>query len=240
MNLARRIRLWIGGLFSTGRFNADMDAEMRLHLELRIEKNITSGMSPEEARFAALRSFGGLDQIKERERDRRSGVWMGQLAQDVWFGLRIFRKSPLFTTIAVLSLALGIGAATSVFSLVDAILLGSLPVPNPQDLRVISWSGSETRMMYITLTGDPVVPGRRAGGSFSKDVFSALRKECAAQADIFGYSPFFGGIARARGLPMKADGLVVSGNFFSGLGVHPLVGIRPEALIGRALKRSAM
>jgi predicted permease len=201
-----------------------MDAEMQMHLELRIEKNVAAGMSPEEARFSALRTFGGVDQIKEKARDRRSGVWIGQLAQDFRFGSRILRKNPLFTTIAVLSLALGIGAATSVFSLVDAILLGSLPVPNPQDLRVLCWSGSDAKMMYITLTGDPVVPGRRAGGSFSKDVFLSLRKQCASQAYIFGYSPFFGGIARARGLPVSADGLMVSGNFFSGLGVHPLIG----------------
>ncbi|MGA2018514.1 MAG: ABC transporter permease, partial [Opitutaceae bacterium] len=224
MKLVRKIRFWLGGLFSRGRFNAEMADEMQHHLDLRIEKNLAAGMTPDEARYSALRTFGGAEQIKEECRDERSGAWLGQISQDLRYGLRILRKNPLFTTIAILSLALGIGAATSVFSLVDAILLGSLPVPNPQDLRVICWSGSDTRMMYITLTGDPVIPGRRAGGSFSKDVLLSLRKECAAQADIFGYSPFFGGTARARGLPVKVDGLLVSGNFFSGLGLQPLVG----------------
>ena len=197
---------------------------MQHHLELRREKNVAAGMDAEEAQYAALREFGGVEQIKERAREQRGGILIEQLVQDLRYGVRVLIKSPLFTVIAVLSLGLGIGAATSVFSLVDAILLGSLPVPNPQDLRVICWSGSETQIMYITLTGDPVLPGRKAGGSFSKDAFFALRKECFSQADIFGYSPFFGAVARARSLPVKTDGLVVSGNFFSGMEVRPLVG----------------
>jgi hypothetical protein len=159
MKLVRKIRFWLGGLFSRGRFNAEMADEMQHHLDLRIEKNLAAGMTPDEARYSALRTFGGAEQIKEECRDERSGAWLGQISQDLRYGLRILRKNPLFTTIAILSLALGIGAATSVFSLVDAILLGSLPVPNPQDLRVICWSGSDTRMMYITLTGDPVTWG---------------------------------------------------------------------------------
>jgi predicted permease len=224
MKPARKFRFWLGGLFLRRRFNSDMEDEMRMHLELRTEKNIAAGMSPREAIDAARREFGGIEQLKERARDDRGGVWLGRLVQDMRFGVRVMRKNPVFTAVAVLSLALGIGAATAVFSLVDSILLGSLPVPNPQDLRVICWSGSDTTMMYITLTGDPVVPGQRSGGSFSKEAFSAIRKQCAAEADIFAYVPFLNATARVNVAPLSVEGLMVSGNFFSGLGVRPLLG----------------
>jgi predicted permease len=224
MRLPRKIRFRLGGLFGRGRFNAEMDAEMKLHLELRIEKNIASGMPPREAREAALRAFGGLEQVKEHARDQRGGAWLGQLGQDVLFGLRMLRGNPGFAAVAVLSLALGIGAATSVFSLVNAMLLGSLAVPDPEELRVICWSGKEVHMQGYMTSGDPVVPGKRAGASFSKEAFLSIRAQCAPQCDVFGYVPFFNNVVRARVAAVGINGQVVSGNFFSGLGVRPRLG----------------
>src|SRR3984957_17214562 len=140
-----------------------LDSELRFHLEQQTKDNIAAGMSPEAARREAAIELGGLEQIKEECRDERGGAWLGHLSQDLRFGLRMLRKNPTFTMIAVLSLALGIGAATSAFWMFDAIFLGSLPVPDPQNLRVICWSGSETHFTWqFTLMGqyDLVIPGR--------------------------------------------------------------------------------
>jgi hypothetical protein len=87
MKFARKIRFWLGGLFSKGRFNAEMEDELQMHLELRIERNLAAGMSAEEARYAALRSFGGVEQIKERARDQRSVAWVENLLRDLRFAV---------------------------------------------------------------------------------------------------------------------------------------------------------
>jgi predicted permease len=142
---------------------------------------------------------------------------------DLKFAFRQLWKNPGFTAVAVLSLALGIGAGTAVFSLVNAILLSSLPVPNPQELRVLNWSGTEFTKGYDGEMQDDG-PNRQKGNAFSYTVFLALQKQCADQADIFGYVPLTGVAARARHEAIGTDGLMVSDNFFSGIGVHPLLG----------------
>src|ERR1700722_15495107 len=131
MKLARKIRFWLGRLLFRGNFNSDMEAEMQLHLELRIEKNIAAGMEPEEARFAALRQFGGADQIREQCRDGRGWRVMEHIFRDIRFGARALRKSPGFSLTAVLTLALCVGANTAIFSVIYALLLKPLPFPTP-------------------------------------------------------------------------------------------------------------
>jgi predicted permease len=151
------------------------------------------------------------------------------MISDLKFALRQLIKSPGFTIVAVVSLALGIGAGTAVFSLVNGILLSSLPVPNPQELRDLSWynTGSISELGINSISGSdaPDGPqGQTRHDGFSLPAFLALRTQCAPQAEIFGYLYVSGVTARARGAAVRAESVLVSGNFFSGLGVRPLIG----------------
>jgi len=104
-----------------------MNEEMRSHIEMQTQENIDAGMSPEEARYAAMRQFGWVESIKESCREQRGMVWLENLAQDVRFAARMLQKKPGFTAIVLLTLALGIGAVSSVFSLVRGVLLTPSP-----------------------------------------------------------------------------------------------------------------
>jgi putative ABC transport system permease protein len=127
--------LWkrLQGIFDAKHGN-DFSGELNSHLEMHIEDNLRSGMSSEQARRDALIKLGGAEQAKQAYRERRRLPLLDSLVQDVHFGLRILRRGPGFTAVAVLTSAVGIGANTAIFSFVDALFLKPLPVSHPENL----------------------------------------------------------------------------------------------------------
>ncbi len=134
MNTLRQFLFRLGGLFRKRRLEADMSAEIQEHLEMRIERNLATGMTPEDARYAARRSFGGIEQIKERSRDERVFVWLEHAVQDLHYAVRALRRTPSFTLTAVLTLAFGIGVNAALFTIYNAIALRPLPARAPDEL----------------------------------------------------------------------------------------------------------
>lgn len=133
-------------LFKKRKLEADMAEEMRLHLERRTEENVAGGMPAEEARYAALRKFGGVEQAKEIARAQRTWVWLEQTVQDLRYAAGSLRRNPVFSFTAVLTLVLGLGATTTIFTLVDAVVWRPLPYVEPHRLvEAVQFTGQTLR-----------------------------------------------------------------------------------------------
>jgi predicted permease len=196
---------------------------------METQDNIARGMSPEEARYAAVRTFGNVTRVQEDAREVWSFVWLEQLWQDVRFGLRMLLKSPAFATVAVLTLAFGIGANTAIFSLIDAVMLRSLPVENPAQLVLLKWSARKQPNIHgMASFGD--CPSDLSGGrlnpsgcSFSEPMFREI-----AAAHIFAGTAAFANSGRldltGNGPASVINGQLVSGNFSRTTGLKAALG----------------
>ena len=208
----------------------DLERELRSDLELEAEEQRASGLSPEEAHYAALREFGNTALVKEEVRAMWGWTSIERLMQDLRYAARVLMKSPGFTTAAVLSLALGIGANTSMFSILDNVLLKSLPAKDPSQLRILMWHGRGDAAGMKSHSGYGIIDdrGRHVDGSFSYPAYEMFRK-LPQFSDVvaFAQGQF---TVTANGASDIAFGHYVSGNYFTGVGAQPLIGraILPE------------
>ena len=189
-------------LFRRGAAESELDEELAFHLEHETEKLIRSGLAPHEARRRARMAVGGPAQIKEDVRDEWIWRWCRDLAQDARYAVRALRQSPTFTAVAVLSLALGIGANTAIFSILNAVIMKPLPVSDPAELAHLYRNGDDS---YTNAIWEQV----RA----HQDVFSSAFAYSASDFDLAD-----GGERR------PAKGVYVSGDYFRSLGVPAATG----------------
>ena len=203
-----RMRSHWRGIWKRAEMEHELDDEMRFHLEARAEDLMRSGMSREEARRRARLEFGTVDKAKEATREARGVSFLDSLAQDLRFGARMLRKSPGFTAVAVLTLALGIGANTAIFTIVENVFLRPLPVAHPEELVVLAFRQGH---------GPLLTP-------FSLADYQDIRAEASAQfADMIGYQVGYDGLGR-NGKADRALTNYVTGNYFSMLGVRAYLG----------------
>src|SRR5262252_3601806 len=216
------------------RFDNEIEEEMRLHRDLRARELRDDGASPEDARYAAQRRFGNNLQLREEIHQAWGWTWLDRLMLDLRYGARRLRQSPGFTTVAVLTLALGIGANTAIFSFMDALLLRSLPVPDPQSLVVLKWHikniddngrmsvRSVVHSMSGSTYGDPHLG--RTGGIFPFPAYDLLQTSSSPFSRLFAYHPARNLNVLVKGQADIQRGEYVSGDFFPTLEVPPAAG----------------
>jgi len=196
-----------------------LDAELRFHFDSQVEDKMLNGMTREEALRSTRLEFGGLEQIKEDCRESRGTMWISALGRDLRYSLRALLKAPVLTGVVVVSLALGIGANTAVFSVMNAVLFKLLPVHEPERLLLLNWSAKGIPESFVnSLAGE-------MGQSSSLDTYTFLRSHNNVLEETMAFSSNIpsanvGFDGRASSASLQG----VSSNYFSGLGVRPSLG----------------
>jgi macrolide transport system ATP-binding/permease protein len=191
------------------RVERELAEELQFHLESKIEEGIAAGLSPQEARFAALRAMGGLEQRKEEIRDTRGIHWLTDLVADARYAVRSLRRAPALTGFVVLTLALGIGMTSATFSMVDALIFRPYPVPHPRN--VVTLVSTSRDSGFEPFSYREYLDIRRSTHSYDGVLANA-------NMQAVGFSVASGATPRVK------SGMLVSGNYFAVLGVEPRVG----------------
>jgi predicted permease len=200
---ARRLAGW----FMTDRRDAELDDEIEAHLELLVDEYVRRGLTPDDARAAARREFGGVEQMKETYRDQRGLPYIDSVVQDLRYAARTLRRSPGLAAMAILSLALGIGATTAVFSVLNAVTLRPLPVPEPD--RLVQLAPQHQGKRWILFN----------------PIFEELRRRQQALSGMFAVNDdAFVPVAFDGKTAVYLRASTVSGNYFSVLGLSPAAG----------------
>ena len=205
-------------LFRGDAVETELDEELREHCERQVEKYVRAGLTHEEATRRTRLEFGGLDQVKEECREARGVTLIETLLQDVRFAVRLLRKTPAVSVLALLSLALGIGANTAIFSLIDSVMLRLLPVQRPQELVQVRFSSPGMSDTFVN--GIRVETSRR---TYTNPIWEQVRDHQGVFSGAFAWSPT--GFDLAMGGPQQEiDGMYTSGGYFTTLGVRPAIG----------------
>src|SRR5262249_324839 len=221
-------------LMAKEQFDQDLEEEMRLHRDLRSREFQDAGAESDEARDAAQRRFGNTLRLREEIHTAWGWTWLDRLILDLRYAVRRLRHSPAFTLIAALTLALGIGANTAIYSFMDSLLLRSLPVPDPSSLVVLKWHIQAVRDNG-PLGSRSVVHGRsgwtyndrrlgHTGGIFPFPAFELMQQKGSPFSTLFGYRPAYNLHVVAKEQAEIKTGAYVSGGFFTGLGIPPAAG----------------
>lgn len=214
--------------FPWNRSDDELERELAHHLHHLAAEFERQGHSREDALRLARREFGGPEQVKEQCRDERSWAWLSGLRQDMVFGVRMMRRSPVVTAAVILTLALGIGASTAIVSLMDVVLWRRLPVPQPEQLSLINWQAPEWgRDNLAGSTSGSIVDGEQGGvvaDFFSNPAFEAMRDRTAGMAALSAYTYQVEASVSFAGRPVVASRRHVGGDFFSTLAVRTVMG----------------
>src|SRR5262245_32148722 len=186
MSLTARLRSFLSAVTMRRRIEREMDEEWRFHLDARVDDLVATGLPRPEAERAARREFGDLLRWKEEGREARGLRLLGELQSDVHYALRQMRRTPTVTFVITATLAIAIGANTAMFSLVDAVLLKTLPVPHPEQLKQLVWI-ARRHGFSPTYNGSARnnAAGERVATSFAFPILTSLRERTTTFSDVF-------------------------------------------------------